>query len=302
MVHLRVSSIWCVATVLTSTCLTLAEAQEPPVMDTGVVRAGPNSNEADYRYLSLATPRTNNGYDFDYNLCNLRPANMAFYWKDVGFGMDFADPLPSGLCATYELVGIGHTFKAKTTLKFSSGVQSPPAYLPCEGGTECTSKAGSPLSLTAELKAYVIKHLRDEEEPNRPTSVVLPLRVVVRVAGSGDTKEVRVDWAGTGVKFVGFFAESKLGPEQLKQFISPKVGGRFEFDTFPAFKANSGLLLDGASRAAITVSPGDKVASGTLIFEISKGFPPARNVTFLLVDESGRPVARIDTPIPQAKR
>jgi hypothetical protein len=298
----RFLNIACATTVLISTCLISAKAQQSPVMDTGVASTGPNSNQADYRYLSMATPRASSLYDFSYNLCNLRQRNMAFYWVDVGFGMDVSDPLPAGLCATYDRVGSGRKLKSKTTLKFSSGSQSPPAYLPCEGESECASNAAPLQSIFASFRGFIMKRLEGVPETNRPTSVVSPLRVVVRVTSQGDTRELRVDWAGSGVKFVAYFPDSKLEPGELKRLLITKIGGRFDFDTFPAFKSNSNLLLAGDSRAALTVSPGDAVQSGTIVFLISKGFPPTRDVAFLVVDESGRPVARIDAPLPPATR
>jgi len=262
---------------------------------------GPNSDEADYRYLSLATLRASGAYDFEYNLCNLRERKMAFYWEDVGFGMDVSDPLPSGLCATYERTGTGRKLEPKTTLKFSPGSQSPPAYLPCEGESECVSKSSPLQSVVASLRAFVIRHLDGPPQPNRPTSVVSPLRVVVRSSDQGGAKEVQVDWAGTGVKFVAYFANSKLGADELKQLINPK-SGNIEFETFPAFDGKSGLLVAESSKAALTVRPGDTVTSGTFVFQISQKFPPTRKVIFLVVDKSGRPVARIDAPLPTTSR
>jgi hypothetical protein len=275
-------------------------AQQSPEQDT-VVMTGPNSDEADYRYLSLSALRANGSYDFEYNLCNLRQSKMAFYWEEVGFGMDVSDPLPSGLCAIYERMGNGRKLEPKTTLRFSSGPQSPPAYLPCEGGSECSSKASSLQSIVASLKAFISKHRDGAPDPNRPTSVVSPLRVVVRCSDQSGAKEVQVDWAGSGVKFVAFFADSRLGPDELKLLINPKIG-HFEFETFPAFRGKSDLLLADSSRAALTVSPGDTVASGTFIFQISQKFPQTRKIIFLVVDKSGRPVARIDAPLPQTLR
>jgi hypothetical protein len=291
-----------VTTVLMSTCPISVWAQQSPEKDAGIAMTGPNSGEADYRYLSLATLRASGGpYDFEYNLCNLREKKMAFYWEDVGFGMDVSDPLPSGLCATYERTGTGRKLEPKTTLKFSPGSQSPPAYLPCDGENECVSKSSPLQSLVVSLRAFVIKHLDGAPQPNRPTSVVLPLRVVVRSSDQGGAKEVQVDWAGTGVKFVAYFANSEFGADELKQLINPKIG-RFEFETFPAFNDNSRLLLAERSKAALTVSSGDTITSGTFIFQISEKFPPTRKVIFLVVDKSGQPLARIDAPLPKTPR
>jgi len=286
-----------VTTLLVSTCPSV-EAQQSPEMDTGIAKAGPNSDAADYRYLSLAALQKDGAYDFEYNLCNLRERNMAFYWEDVGFGMDPSDPLPAGLCATFERSGSGRKLEPKTTLIFSGGPQSPPAYLPCEG-SGCSFRVSGLRYMMASLRAFITKHVELPLQPNRPTSVVVPLRVVVRAFHqSSGAKEVQVEWAGSGVKFVTFFPDSKLGRDELKQLINPKIGGRFDFDTFPAFKDHSDLLLAGGSKAAIIVTPGDTVASGNFIFQMSQKFPPTRKVIFLVVDQSGRPVARIDAPLP----
>jgi hypothetical protein len=215
-------------------CLTSVQAQQSPVMDTGVVKAGPNSDGADYRYLSLAVPQKDRAWEFEYNLCNLRERNMAFYWEDVGYGMNPADPLPAGLCATYERSGAGRKFEHETKLVFNGGNQSPPAYLPCDGESGCSFKASGLKYTVASLRAFVTKHVEDKLQPNRQTSLVSPLRVVVHAfqQGSG-SKEVEVEWAGSGVRFVAFFPGSKLGKDELKQVINPKIG-TFEFDTFPA--------------------------------------------------------------------
>ena len=61
-----------VTTVLMSICPNSVWAQQSPDKDRGIVMTGPNSDEADYRYLSLATLRASGAYDFEYNLCNLR--------------------------------------------------------------------------------------------------------------------------------------------------------------------------------------------------------------------------------------
>ena len=104
------------------------------------------------------------------------------------------------------------------------------------------------------------------------------------------------------MKFVAYFPDLTLETKELKQLLIPKIGGRFDFDTFPAFKSKSDLLLAEASRAALTVSPGDAVQSGKILFLIPKAFPSTRNVTFLVVNESGQPVARVDVPLPPAIR
>src|ERR1019366_3168623 len=101
----------------------------------------------------------------------------------------------------------------------------------------------------------------------------------------------------SGVRFVAFFPGSKLGKDELKQVINPKIG-TFEFDTFPAFKDQIDLLLAGSSKAAMMDSPGDTVESGNFVFQMSEKFPPTRKVVFLVVDRSGRAVARIDAPLP----
>lgn len=290
------------ATVLISMCANSVAAQQAPLMNTGTATAGPNSTDADYRYLSLVAPRTSGVYDFSYNLCNLRQSSMAFYWEEVGFGMDVSHPLPAGLCATYERSDSGFKLEPKTTLRFSGGSQSPPAYLPCEAETDCNVKRAPLQSIITSLTSFVTKHLEEAPQPRGPTSVVSPLRVVVRVSDQGGPKEVQVDWAGSGVRFVVFFPGSKLGPGELKRLIVPKTGGRFEFETFPAFESHSELLLTGSSTSAFTISPGDSVSYGTLIFQISQNFPPTRNVIFLVVDQSGRPVARIDAALPQTLR
>jgi hypothetical protein len=272
-------------------------------MDTGVVKAGPKADEADYRYLSLAALQKDGGYDFEYNLCNLHELKMGFYWKDVGFGMNPSDPLPAGLCATFELSGAGRKFEPKTTLKFDDGPQFPPAYLPCEGESGCSFRARGLQYYFASLKAFITKHVDNPIQSSPRPSVVSPLRVVVRTfhQGSG-AKEVQVEWAGSGVKFVTFFPDSKLGRDELKQLINPKIGNRFDFDTFPAFKNHPDLLLAGSSKAVMTVTPGDTEASGNFVFQISDKFPPTRKVVFIVVDQSGRPVARIDVPLASTSR
>ena len=294
--------IGCAIAVLVSACPMVAKVQQPPVMHTGVLSVGPNSDQADYRYLSMATPSASGLYDFSYNLCNLRKRNMAFDWVDVGFGMDVSEPLPAGLCATYDRVGSGPTLKPKTTLTFSSGSQSPPAYLPCEGESGCDSNAARPNSIFAAFSGFIMKRLEGKPETNGRTSVASPLRVQVRITSQGDHSEVRVDWAGNGVTFVAYFPDSKLQPEELKRLLPTKLGGRFDFDTFPAFKSDSKLLLAGATNAALTVSPGETVQSGRIVFLISKDFPPTRDMALLIVDQSGRPVARIDAPLPHVAR
>src|SRR5947209_15024502 len=58
--------------------------------------------------------------------------------------------------------------KWHTTLEFSSGSQSPPAYLPCEDESECTSNPTPLQSIIASFRGFIVKRLEGVPERNRP--------------------------------------------------------------------------------------------------------------------------------------
>ena len=130
-----------------SLLLVMSSPQPARGQDIPDVLAGPSSpDQAGYAHLSYAIPKSqansNVYYEFHYEFCNRLSHNQAFQWKEVGFGMDIAAPVPPGMCALYERDGLtpdGLTPKRdlNTTLILSAGTHPAPAYLACDGQKQC---------------------------------------------------------------------------------------------------------------------------------------------------------------------
>jgi hypothetical protein len=265
---------------------------------------GPGVDGADYAYLSMVTARKGqNGpiYDLRYDLCNRRTRKMAFVWEDVGFGMDDTAPLPAGLCASYELVGLGYKLKTVAPIRFSSGSRPATAYLPCAEKTGCDAESSSGLAtLTATLTTVVSKILPAEKpgETNRPVSVLSPLHVIVRATRGQDGRvhAFRIDWTGTGITFLAYFPNGKLSVDDLKQMIGKTTGGKFEFVTFPSLKNAEFIMGSTPSDGAIRMEPGESAQFGTYTVELSPKAPSARTIRLIVLAEQNRATARLDLP------
>lgn len=279
-------------------CGVRVNSQEPPALVTG-----PSADiQSDYRHLSLAVPRQQADglryVQFRYDLCSQRDRNLAFIWEDVGFGMDFPDPLPAGMCATYELSGGGYRLEEQTNLRFSAGSQRVRALLPCEGERGCTPQNPSLIGqATAQLTAY---WRRRSGTVDKPTDVVAPLRVVVASSNApGGRTIVRVDWAGPAIKFVGEFEDWKVDADRLRSEIVASGGGTFQFDTFPSLITKPSLVIPDVPHAgAFRVNPGEGVQSGSWYMELSPSAPRGRSLSLFILNEDNIPAARIDAPLP----
>jgi hypothetical protein len=279
-----------------STFAGLVHAQEiPPPL------AGPDG-AAEYAYLSLAIPlkgQTETTYELRYDVCNRRLGNMSFKWEDVGFGTDLREPVTAGLCATYELDNqAGFRSKGTTTLRFSNGVQSPPAYLACETKQDCkTDFVSGVRNYVAKPTSYITNPSANELK--KPTyNNILPLRVVVRTSETrpGVTR-FDVDWAGKGVTFLTLFPNGKLGVDDLKQMATIMKGGTFDFLTLPSLEKALGLIVPNAP-VAISVTPGRSAEVGNWILEVSSKAPIGQKVTVIIVDSTDRRIASLDVPLP----
>jgi hypothetical protein len=287
------------AAVLAGLFIHSVQAQVPAAL------AGPDSPTADYGYLSLAIPtKTAAGttYELRYDVCNRRAGKMAFAWDDVGFGTDLADPVRAGFCATYELSSqAGYRLKPNTTLRFSSGSQSPPAYLACETERDCKTDLVSVAQATvATLLAYIVN--RDGRGLQQPTANnVSPLRVVVRpTTPSLGINRIEVDWTAVkGVEFLVLFPDAKFDMDELKLMVKTTSGGSLQFDTFPSLEKVTGLISPNAS-AAIRIAPGGSAEYGNWTVELAPKSPIGRTVTVIVQDPSGARVARLNAFIPSA--
>jgi hypothetical protein len=280
---------------------------------------GPDKpDEAGYAYFSLPEAKQAGGstqyYNLHYEVCNRHgDRGLAFAWNEPGFGMDVNSPLPAGKCAVFARGAAGYELAPNATLRLSEGSHPASAYIPCDkrdtnGKCEVSSSASGLSEWMTEFQTF----LSPPASLNSPTSVVTPLRVLVRTDRKGRSTEIQASWEGKGIEFVLGFPGVKSDPHVLQRSAIAKDGGDFEFDTFASYAETNKIAEDflapkGSNFAIVAIDPGkvsDQFGKGEWRIEFSDDAPmPGSAVLIILArGTKKRIIARCPVQLPPRVR